>query len=169
MIHWAEKRAMSANATVLAYLGRAQSEELPHTFPILQTVRCGVMSRISKEARLPPPDSVHGVLPLSDVKASRPQQAGCCIVISQPLIQLIARLPQDRVVSSRAEADRWLLIAPCCESTPVPEWLGFESPPALRLGEESLRILPSRGHEPQAAALQEVRLRRSERTATGNW
>jgi hypothetical protein len=161
MIHWAEKRAMSPNATVLAYLGRAQSEELPHTFPILQTwVRCGVMSRISKEARLPPPDSVHGVLPLSDVKASRPQQAGCCIVISQPLIQLI---------SSRAEADRWFLIAPCCESTPVPEWLGFESPPALRLGEESLRILPSRGHEPQAAALQEVRLRRSERTATGNW
>ena len=121
MIHWAEKRAMSANATVLAYLGRAQSEELPHTFPILQTVRCEVMSRISKEARLPPPDSVHGVLPLSDVKACRPQQAGCCIVISQPLIQLIARLPQDRVVSSRAEADRWFLIAPCCESTPVPE------------------------------------------------
>ncbi len=51
MIHSAEKRAMSASATVLACLGRAQSEELPHTFPILRTwVRCGVMSRISKEA-----------------------------------------------------------------------------------------------------------------------
>ena len=31
MIHSAEKRAMSASATVLAYLGRAQAEELPHT------------------------------------------------------------------------------------------------------------------------------------------
>jgi len=42
---------MRASATVLACLGRAQSEELPHTFPILRTwVRCGVMSRISKEA-----------------------------------------------------------------------------------------------------------------------
>src|SRR6267143_4975736 len=51
MIHSAEKRAMSASATVLACLGRAQSEELPHTFPILRTwVRCGVTSRISKEA-----------------------------------------------------------------------------------------------------------------------
>src|SRR5712664_828326 len=51
MIHSAEKRFMRASATVLACLGRAQSEELPHTFPILRTwVRCGVMSRISKEA-----------------------------------------------------------------------------------------------------------------------
>src|SRR5256885_3442291 len=51
MIHSAEKRSMRASATVLACLGRAQSEELPHTFPILRTwVRCGVMSRISKEA-----------------------------------------------------------------------------------------------------------------------
>src|SRR5437899_9579489 len=51
MIHSTEKRSMRASATVLACLGRAQSEELPHTFPILRTwVRCGVMSRISKEA-----------------------------------------------------------------------------------------------------------------------
>src|SRR2546430_13164230 len=39
-----EKRSMRASATVLACLGRAQSEELPHTFPILRTwVRCGEM------------------------------------------------------------------------------------------------------------------------------
>jgi hypothetical protein len=38
MIHSAEKGAMSASATVLAYLGRAQSEELPHTFPTIVLV-----------------------------------------------------------------------------------------------------------------------------------
>ena len=69
----------------------------------------------------------------------------------------------------RAGAERSFLIVACYESTPVPKWLGFESPPPVRLGEESLCILPSRVHEPQAAPLQEVQPRRSERTATGNW
>jgi hypothetical protein len=109
MIHWAEKRAMGAkchgSCLPRSCAIRGITAHVPHTSDV---GRCGVMSRILKEARLPPPDSVHGVLPLSDVKASGPQQAGCCIVISQPLIQLI---------SSRAEADRWFLIASCCESS----------------------------------------------------
>ena len=124
-----------------------------------------IWRKLHRESRLSrcfsPPHSVYGVLPLSDVKAGRLQQACCCIVGSRPLIQLI---------SSRAEADRSLLIiVACCGSTPVPEWLDFASPPPVRHGEESLRILPSLVREPQAAPLQEAQPRRSEHTATGNW
>jgi len=67
-----------------------------------------------------------------------------------------------QLISSRADKNRPFLIVACCESTPVPEWLGFESPLPLRLGEEFLRILPSRVREPQAALLREVQPRRSE-------
>lgn len=42
-----------------------------------------------------------GLIREGDVKTSRPQQTGCCIVSSQPSIQLI---------SSRAEAARSFLI-----------------------------------------------------------
>src|SRR5437588_68305 len=48
------------------------------------------------------------------------------------------------------------------ETTPLPEWLGFESLPPARLGEESLRILPSHVREPQATRFLEVQPRRSE-------
>ena len=75
----------------------------------------------------------------------------------------------DPVDSPQAEPDSSLLIVACYELTPVPEWLGFASPLPVRLGEESLHILPSRVREQQAAPLREVQPRKSERTATGNW
>ncbi len=54
-------------------------------------------------------------------------------------------------VSSQVKAYRPHVI--CCESTPAPEWLGFESPPPVRLGEEFLHILPSRVRGPQVHLL----------------
>ena len=53
--------------------------------------------------------------------------------------------------SPRAEAGPSFLTVFCYASTPLPGWPGFESPPPVRLGEESLRILPSRVRGPQAA------------------
>ena len=54
------------------------------------SVWCGLHGESRLSRRFPPPDSVHGVLPLPNVKTSWPQQTRCSAVSSGPMIQAVS-------------------------------------------------------------------------------